>query len=151
MPTVECREHPKSHPYLKNVNVYLAWFGVFGGVMGAYNKLQHLLYRIPGYRRVMSTLLRSIPIPQRKSPDVVARDKGPTLIRAEAYAATGKLLGACNLEGHNIYYYTGEIAAWTARQLQAGNIENYGVTCPLRAFGLPALKAAHEEFGFQLN
>lgn len=150
IPTVECREHIKSYPRLQNVNIYLAWFGYFGGIMAGYNKLQHLLYRIPGYRRLIGAILRKLPIPQRQSADIVAKDKGPTLIRAEAYDQNGRHLGTCSLEGHNIYYYTGQITAWTAIQLQSGHQINYGITCPLRAFGLNALAQCHNEFGFHI-
>lgn len=148
VPASECYELPRIYPGLKNVNVYLAWFASLAGAMSLFNRLQHQLYKIPGYRSLLSAIGKRIPVPNRTSPSITARDEGNSLIVAEAYNSKGELLGERRIDGHNMYYYTGEIMAWMAAQIQSGQIKEYGVVGPLRAFGLEAFAQAHKEMGF---
>lgn len=148
VPASECFELPRIYPSLQNVNVYLAWFGALAGAMSLFNRLQHKLFNIPGYRSMLNSVGQHIPVPKRSSPKITAKNEGPSLIVAEAYNSSGELLGKRHLDGHNMYYYTGEIMVWMAAKIQAGQIREYGVVGPLRAFGLDALEHAHTEIGF---
>lgn len=148
VPASECLELPRIYPDLKNVNVYLAWFGAFGGAMSLLNRLQHQLFKIPGYRSLLNSIGQRVPVPRRTSPSITAKNEGPSLIVAEAYNSGGELLGTRTIDGHNMYYYTGEIMAWMASQIQKGEIKEFGVVGPVRAFGLDALEQAHAEIGF---
>lgn len=148
VPALECQALPREYPQLRDVNVYLAWFGGLGGVMGAFNRVQHILFNVPGYRALTRRFIRSVPIPQRRSPDITARDHGPSLVRAEAIDFHGNSLGAYEISGHNMYYYTGEIIAWMATQLLAGDVKCFGVKAALQVFGLEALEKAHNDIGF---
>ena len=148
VPASECYELPRIYPDLKDVNVYLAWFGSLGGVISLFNRLQHQLFKIPGYRPLMRSIATRIPVPKRTLPSITAKNEGKSLIVAEAYNSKGELLKKHYLNGHNMYYYTGEIMAWLAARIQAGQINEFGVVGPVRAFGLDALEQVHEEIGF---
>ena len=147
----ECFELPKIYPGLENVNVYLAWFGSFGGVVSGFNRLQHQLFKIPGYLKTMQALAARIHFPARTAASRTAKHEGSSLVVAEAMDSNGILLKKCTLSGHNMYFYTGEIMAWMASKIQKGEIKECGVVGPVRAFGLETLEQAHKEIGFSLQ
>lgn len=144
----ECFELPRIYPQLKDVNVYLGWFGSWGGMVSLYNRLQHKLYKVPGYLSLMRAIVSRISVPKRTSPSITAKHEGPSLVVAEAFNSNGVLLRQRQLTGHNMYFYTGEIMAWMAAKIQAGEIKEFGVVGPVRAFGLDELEQGHKEIGF---
>ena len=78
-------------------------------------------------------------------------DANQSLILGEALDSEGNLIGSSRLTGHDMYQYTGDIMAWMAEKISKGEIEQYGVVGPVRAFGLKALKQGHKEIGFKLS
>lgn len=137
--------------HLDQVDVYLVWFGNMGRLLGIITGLQHHLFRIPGYRRLLDTILRQLPIPKRAAPEITARNHVPSLVQATAYDGADNQLGVCTVHGHNMYCYTAEIIAWMASQILAGEIKEYCVVGPLRAFGLQSLDDAHDAIGFSIS
>ncbi|WNC73877.1 saccharopine dehydrogenase NADP-binding domain-containing protein [Thalassotalea psychrophila] len=144
-------ELPTLYPHLSNVNVYLGWFGKFGAMITGFNKLQHKLLKNQTYLKFTKKVLSAIKVPQRTCPKITAKDEDPSLVIAQAYDKDGKLIQEYNLTGHNMYYYTGEIMAWMASKIKAGEINEYGVIGPVRAFGIDELEKAHADIGFYIN
>ncbi|MEY8200398.1 MAG: hypothetical protein RPS47_14260, partial [Colwellia sp.] len=85
------------------------------------------------------------------SPKITAKNEDPSMVVAQAYDTNGHLLQEYRLKGHNMYFYTGEIMAWIATKIKAGEIKEYGVVGTVRAFGIDALEKAHEEIGFRIE
>ena len=148
---IEGLELPRLFPSLKSVNVYLGWFGRFGGLVSSFSRVQQRLFKLPGYLATMRKLSRKVSIPHRSPATVIEKGNSDVLVKAEAREAHGEMLGEIELKGHNMYEYTGEIMAWIIAQIEAGKVRHYGVSGPLRAFGLDALAQGHEKIGFNLS
>ncbi|MCO5968187.1 saccharopine dehydrogenase NADP-binding domain-containing protein [Actinoallomurus soli] len=121
---------PASHPGLREVNVYLGWFGAASRIAA----------RLPRGRAAAAT----IGFCGRGLARLARRRAGKgtltSRIVAAAYDAQGGLLTEVHLSGGDPYDFTAGIVAWGARQAASGMTET-GALGPVAAFGLSELEA----------
>ena len=131
---------PRFAPQLDEVGVYLGWLG--GAVRGA----QALSYVTPAlsavpvlgraFDRAAATLLTAT----GQGADEAERARGGSRFLAVARDAAGRPLATARVEGVDAYSLTGELIAWAALRLAAGEVSGPGALGPVEAFGLDALE-----------
>lgn len=151
LPGSECLALPASFPQLRDVNVYLGWFGGLSGLMSGLSRVQSaVLFRLPLYRRTLGWLTERIGS-SGNGPDAGARAGNGSHVVAIAYDAAGNELACAELRGVNGYTYTAAILAWGAGEVAAGRLKGSGALGPVAAFGLDELIAGNREAGLELT
>ena len=121
---------PAAYPRLREVNVYLGWFGP--------------LARVPAARRAVRAagerLVALTPDPQ---PGTSAGAR--SWIVAEAYDAGGARLATVHVSGADPYEFTGAFLAWAAQRAARQGVSGTGALGPVEAFGVDALEAGCRE------
>ncbi len=148
--TVGSSEHfalPRLQPGLREVDVYLGWFGPASQAVRALSLGTSLLTRLPGARSAVEGALGRVVKGSTGGPDAAFRAKSGSLIFAEAFNATGERLSQIRLEGVNGYDFTARILAWSARTAASGGLRAVGALGPADGFGLDALQAGCAEAG----
>jgi short subunit dehydrogenase-like uncharacterized protein len=126
---------PAAYPGLREVNVYLGWFGPLARPLQAGTLVGEYVTKVPLARPAMqwwgerlSGLLGG--------PEPGTTPGGSSWIAAEAYDAAGRQLAEVRLTGPDGYEFTASFLAWAARQPVAGT----GALGPVEAYGLEALE-----------
>ncbi|MEA2255902.1 MAG: hypothetical protein QOG35_1947 [Solirubrobacteraceae bacterium] len=138
---------PRIHPTLRDVDVYLGWFGPASEPMRALSAGMAAVNRVPGAREGLQSLFGRVVKGSSGGPDAAARARTPSLIVAEAFDAGGARLAEVRLEGANAYDFTGAILAWGAAAAANGGLQGTGALGPVDGFGLDALERGCTEAG----
>jgi|Tabmets5t2r1_1033131.scaffolds.fasta_scaffold03652_2 short subunit dehydrogenase-like uncharacterized protein len=136
--SVGASEHftlPRIAPQLREVNVYLGWFGPFSRVVQAIS----LGASLPGVSTVMRLAGERFVKGSSGGPDAEERSKSGSHIVAIAYDGAGRELAEVHVAGVNGYTFTGRILAWGAHRAAEGGLQGTGALGPEEAFGLVAL------------
>jgi hypothetical protein len=132
---------PASFPQLREVNVYLGWFGSLARPLQAASLAGSLAVRVPGAR----SLMRAV------GDRVVGMAGGPepgggiSWVVGQAFDASGAQLAEVQLSGPEPYGLTADIIAWAAQQEASGT----GALGPVQAFGLRALEEGCRKAGLE--
>jgi short subunit dehydrogenase-like uncharacterized protein len=132
---------PASFPQLREVNVYLGWFGALARPLQAASLGASLATRLPGVRALMHAAgdraagLVSGPAP----------GEGVSWIAAEAFDAGGVRLAEVQLSGPEPYALTADLIAWAAQQ----RVDVPGALGPVQAFGIRALEEGCRQAGLE--
>jgi short subunit dehydrogenase-like uncharacterized protein len=130
---------PPVFPGLREVDVYLGWFGGASDALRVASAGVSLLTAVPGVREVLgAAIARAVP-GSTGGPDADARAQTGSLIVAEAADASGRVLSRVQLSGVNGYDFTAGMLAWGAHAAAAGRLHGTGALGPVEAFGLDAL------------
>ncbi|GAB1820190.1 saccharopine dehydrogenase family protein [Herbidospora sp. RD11066] len=125
---------PRTHPRLREVNVYLGWLGGLTRAAGVVARLTPVVRAVPGVRRLTELMAdRAARQGDPKAPPVASQ----TI--AEAYAHDGTLLATVRLNGGDPYELTAKVLAWGATTALIGGVGGLGALGPVEAFGLDAL------------
>jgi short subunit dehydrogenase-like uncharacterized protein len=146
--SIGCSEHlslPRLYPSLREVDVYLGWFGPASRVMQAMS----LLGEVPGVRAGAEKLGERFVKGSTGGPGPEARAKSGSLVVAEVEDGAGFVTERVVLRGPNGYTFTGEILAWGAMQAAEHGVSGPGALGPVEAFGLRELEAACAEIGLK--
>jgi short subunit dehydrogenase-like uncharacterized protein len=149
--SVASSEHftlPRIHPTLREVNVYLGWFGGASRAMQAMSAFNSAFSKIPGAKAGLRALTRRVE-GSTGGPDEQARAGTGSAIVAIAYDGTGSELATVELQGVNGYEFTGRILAWGAATARAGGLRGTGALGPVDGFGLDELAAGCAESGLE--
>ena len=138
---------PRLAPGLREVEVYLGWFGPSSRPMQGLSLVASQLTRVPGVRDGLQALTARLVRGSSGGPDATARASHRTLVIAEAYDAAGALLAGARAEGVNAYDFTAGALAWGAEAAAGGAITQTGALGPAEAFGLDALARGCAEAG----
>jgi short subunit dehydrogenase-like uncharacterized protein len=144
--SIGCSEHlslPRVYPALREVDVYLGWFGPASRAMQAIS----MLGEVPGVHSGAGKLSARFVKGSTGGPGPEARAQSGSLIVAEAEDASGSMLERVELRGPNGYTFTGDILAWGAIHAAEHGLEGAGALGPVEAFGLRTLEAACAEVG----
>ena len=144
--TIGSSEHfalPNVYPSLREVEAYLGWFGPLSRALQGMS----LLGEIPGARAGADALARRFVKGSTGGPGPEARAKTRSLVVAEAYDSSDRMLERVQLDGPNGYTFTGDILAWGAQHAAEHGFEATGALGPVEAFGLRALEAGCAEAG----
>ncbi len=126
---------PRSSPQLREVNVYLGWFGPLARPM----QVLSVGMGLPGAATVVKKLGERFVKGSTGGPDAAARAKSGSYVVAIAYDAAGREMCEVHLTGVDGYTFTGRILAWGAEQAASGGLQGTGALGPVEAFGLVAL------------
>jgi short subunit dehydrogenase-like uncharacterized protein len=138
---------PNVHPSLRDVDVYLGWFGPASRAMQAFSAGSSLVAKLPGVRAGLGAVTARVVKGSSGGPDAQTRARSSSLILANAYDASGTRLAGVRLEGVNGYDFTAAALAWGARTAAQGGLQASGALGPVDGFGLAALQAGVAEAG----
>jgi short subunit dehydrogenase-like uncharacterized protein len=126
---------PRVAPQLREVNVYLGWFGPFSRPMQALS----LGASLPGASHLLKLAGERFVKGSTGGPDAEERARGGSHIVAIAYDGAGRELAEVHVSGVDGYTFTGRILAWGAQLAAEGGLQGTGALGPVDAFGLVAL------------
>lgn len=134
---------PQSFPALREVDVYLGWFGSASDALRAVSLGVSVATRVPLVREALGAIVGRAVKGSTGGPDAEARAASGSVVVAEACDAAGSVLGRAHLAGVNGYDFTAGMLAWGARAAAAGRLRGTGALGPVAAFGLaPLLEGA---------
>jgi short subunit dehydrogenase-like uncharacterized protein len=130
---------------LRDVRVFLGWFGRATRTVHRLSAATPLLRSAPGMQRLTDALAERV---QRSRAEPDPAQPMHVDVIAVAADADGRALAEVTLSGGDPYTFTGSILAWGASRAAAGDLANLrGALGPVEAFGLQALTAACAEAG----
>jgi short subunit dehydrogenase-like uncharacterized protein len=147
LPTSEHLALPRIHPTLRNVDVYLGWFGPASEPMRLLSAGLEPILMLPGARDGLQDLFGRFVKGSSGGPDAAARAKSSSVVIAEAFDGSGARLAQVRLEGRNGYDLTAGFLAWGAQTAAAGGLQGAGALGPVDAFGLDELERGCAEAG----
>jgi short subunit dehydrogenase-like uncharacterized protein len=148
--SVASSEHftlPRVHPTLRDVDVFLGWFGPASEPMRVFTAVMEPVLKLPGTRGALEGLFGKLVKGSTGGPGATARATTTSVVLAEAFSASGERLAEVRLEGANGYDLTAGFLAWGAETAARGGIQGTGALGPVDAFGLDALEAGCAEAG----
>ena len=141
---------PRAAPQLREVDVYLGWFGPLSRPLQAFSLGASAVTLLPGARRLIDAALERLVKGSTGGPDEQARSRTGSHVVAIAYDAAGGELARVDIGGVNGYTFTGEILAWGALEAAGRGLEGTGALGPIDAFGLDALQTGCESAGLSV-
>jgi short subunit dehydrogenase-like uncharacterized protein len=132
---------PAAYPQLREVNVYLGWFGGLARPMQAGALVGSVATRLPGVREALTFAGERIAA-LAEGPEAGTTPGGESRIAAVAYDARGSEVAEVELVGGNWYAFTADFIAWAARAAARGRVKGVGALGPVEAFGLEELERA---------
>jgi hypothetical protein len=130
---------PASFPGLREVDVYLGWFGGASDALRLFSAGLSVATRLPAVRGVLGEIVARGVKGSSGGPDAEARAGSGSLVVAEAADATGRVLSRVRLAGVNGYDFTAGMLAWGAHAAANGRLHGAGALGPVGAFGLEPL------------
>jgi short subunit dehydrogenase-like uncharacterized protein len=136
---------PPAYPRLRDVNVYLGWFGALSRPLQVAGMATSLATKVPGARGALRAAGERL-ADLAGGPEPSA---GISWIAAEAYDREGHRLSQVHLSGAEPYAFTAGFLAWAAQRAAGEGIEGTGALGPVQAFGLHALEEGCREAGLE--
>jgi short subunit dehydrogenase-like uncharacterized protein len=130
---------PRIAPGLREVEVYLGWFGRRSRAVQAVAAVGAPLARLPGVRPLARAAAGPLANRTGSGPDETARRRGRSLVVAVAADDGGRELARVRLEGPDPYTLTARLLAWGAHRAAGQGLLGTGALGPVEAFGLEAL------------
>jgi short subunit dehydrogenase-like uncharacterized protein len=140
---------PRLHPGLRDVEVYLGWFGSLSRAMQGVSLASAGLARLGPARRAFEAGTRRFVKGSTGGPDAEARAEAGSEVVAEAVDASGETVAAIRLTGINVYDFTARILAWAAERAADGEVRGVGALGPVDGFGLDELEAGAAQSGLE--
>src|SRR3954466_6152926 len=135
---------PAAYPGLREVNVYLGWFGPLARPLQAGSFVGQFVRRVPLTTAAMK-LAGERALGLLTGPDAGTTPGGRSWIAAEAYDARGNRLSEVHLAGVDGYAFTASFLAWAAQQ----PVEGVGALGPVEAYGLARLEEGARRAGLE--
>jgi len=131
---------PRLAPGLREVEVYLGWFGRRSRALQALSAVGAPLARVPGVRAIARAATGPLAGRTGQGPDEAARRGFGSLVVASAADAAGRELARVELRGPDPYTLTARLLAWGAQRAASHGVTGTGALGPVDAFGLQALE-----------
>ncbi|MDX6587208.1 MAG: hypothetical protein QOI31_1681 [Solirubrobacterales bacterium] len=149
--TSEAFSLPRVYPDLKDVEVYLGWFGRQSRAMQAFSLVGSGVTKIPGVRQATNAGVGRFVKTSTGGPDEEARKNGGSLFAAEALDDAGNVIATAGADGISGYEFTGLFLAWAAEATANGEAGRAGAGArgPVEAFGLDRLEAGCADSGIK--
>ncbi|MDQ2676807.1 MAG: saccharopine dehydrogenase NADP-binding domain-containing protein [Actinomycetota bacterium] len=147
--TSEAFSLPRVYPGVRDVEVYLGWFGRQSRAMQGFSLVGSGLAKIPGARSATGAVVERFVQTSTGGPGEEARKGGGSVFVAEALDAAGNVIATVGTEGVSGYEFTGRVLAWAAEATAKGEAAQAGAGArgPVEAFGLDRLEAGCAECG----
>lgn len=139
---------PAAFPRLREVGVYLGWFGPLARVVQAGSLATSAATRLPGARALLGFAGEKI-VALAGGPDAGTTPGGLSWVAAEAYDDGGRKLAEVHLAGADGYDFTASFLAWAARRASSPGVEGTGALSPVSAFGIDLLEQGCAEAGLE--
>lgn len=140
---------PRLVPGLRDVDVYLGWFGPATRALQAVSAGAAVAAKVPGSKAVLRNVLKRTVRGSTGGPEPEDRAASRSHIIAVAMDSSGEPLERVDLEGENPYDFTAEMMAWGATRILDAGIPNSGALGPVEAFGLETLQRGAAEAGLE--
>jgi short subunit dehydrogenase-like uncharacterized protein len=140
---------PRSAPGLREVDVYLGWFGRRSRAVQAFSAAGAPLAHLPGVRSLARAATGPMSRRTGQGPSESARRAARSLVVAVAADDHGRELARVHLQGPDPYTLTARLLAWAATQAATGGLQGTGALGPVGAFGLAALQAGATTAGLE--
>ena len=137
---------PPLFEHLREVNVYLGWFGPLARGIQATSRATALAGRVPGLRHALVLGAGKL-AGMGDAPAEGTTPGGLSWIAATAHDDAGAQLAEVHLSGADGYAFTAGMLTWAARRAASEGVAVTGAAGPLEAFGLEALEAGCAEAG----
>ncbi|HYH91171.1 MAG TPA: saccharopine dehydrogenase NADP-binding domain-containing protein [Solirubrobacteraceae bacterium] len=131
---------PAAFARLREVNVYLGWFGALARPMQAGTLVGSVATKVPGVREALEFAGTRLADLGGAGPEPGTTPGGLSWIAAQAYDAGGRQVAEVHLSGVDGYAFTAEFLAWAARATAGGRVRGVGAIGPVEAFGLEELE-----------
>jgi short subunit dehydrogenase-like uncharacterized protein len=139
---------PAAYPHLREVNVYLGWFGGLARPLQAASLAASVAGRVPGVRAAFGAAGGRLAA-LGSGPEPGTTPGGLSWIAAEAFDAGNRRVAEVHLSGADPYDFTASFLAWAARRAAGAGVEGTGALGPVEAFGLRELEAGCREAGLE--
>jgi short subunit dehydrogenase-like uncharacterized protein len=140
---------PRLAPGLREVDVYLGWFGGRSRAVQAFSAVGAPLARVPGVRPLARAATGPLSRRTGHGPTEATRQAGRSLVVAIAADGHGREVARVQLQGPDPYTLTARLLAWAATHAARGGLEGTGALGPVDAFGLAALQAGAATAGLE--
>ncbi|HEX7300773.1 MAG TPA: saccharopine dehydrogenase NADP-binding domain-containing protein [Solirubrobacteraceae bacterium] len=138
---------PRVHPTLRDVGVFLGWFGRASEPLRALSAAMSAVTKVPGARDALEGVFGRVVKGSTGGPDAAARATGRSVVLAETFDAGRARLPSVRLEGIDAYELTANLLAWGAETAASGGLQGIGALGPVDGFGLDALERGCAEAG----
>ncbi len=138
---------PRLDPELLDVSVYLGWAAGRTEQAARAAAVADAVGRLPGAKQAWNFISRRVVPGSTGGPDAAERAKARTLVIAEARTLRGRVVSHVAVEGPSPYDLTAELLAWSARNVQAGQLQRNGAVGIVDAFGYEAAVTGCAELG----
>ena len=140
---------PRIAPGLREVEVYLGWFGRRSRAVQVLSAAGAPLARLPGARALARAATGPLARRTGQGPDEAARRGGGSLVVAVAADDGGRELATVRLHGPDPYTLTARLLAWGAGRAAGHGLASTGALGPVDAFGLEALEQGAATAGLE--
>jgi short subunit dehydrogenase-like uncharacterized protein len=140
---------PRVFPGLRDVDVYLGWFGPVSRALQGFTLATSPVMKLPGALPALRGAVRRVARGSSGGPDAEARAATSSHVVARACDGGGRVLAEAHVDGVNGYTFTGRIIAWAATQAIELGVQGNGALGPVEAFGLEELDAGCAECGLE--
>jgi short subunit dehydrogenase-like uncharacterized protein len=140
---------PQAFPGLREVDVYLGWFGGASDTLSRVSAATALVTKVPGVRGALNAAVSRVVKGSTGGPSEEERADTGSEIVAEASDASGRVLARVRLFGVNAYDFTAGMLAWGAHAAANGRLHGAGALGPIAAFGLDALEEGARSAGIE--
>jgi short subunit dehydrogenase-like uncharacterized protein len=140
IPSSEHFTLPRLAPQLRDVNVYLGWFGSASRALQVASAVTSVAFRVPGVSGLWERATRRLA--EQDSSDGAAPEARQGVhsdVVAIAHDAAGTELAQAWLHGTEPYTLTARLLAWGAERAAADGLQGRGALGPVEAFGLVGL------------
>ncbi len=138
---------PPQFPELRDVEVFLGWFGSNSRPLQIGSAAIDLFARVPGARAGIGALVGRAAKPSSGGPDEAARAGSGSYVMARARDRSGEALAEVHLQGVNGYTFTAAFLAWAAIEALSGGVDGDGALGPTAAYGIDRLEVGVESAG----
>jgi short subunit dehydrogenase-like uncharacterized protein len=132
---------PQSYPRLRDVGVWLGWFGPASRQLQALSAATSLVTKVPGVRGAVSATAKRLLHGSSGGPDAATRAKARSRVVAIASDTAGAKLATVRIEGASPYDFTAEMLAGAAMRAADGGLRGSGALGPVDGFGLDELES----------
>jgi short subunit dehydrogenase-like uncharacterized protein len=140
---------PRVAPGLREVEVYLGWFGRRSRTVQAFSTAVAPLAHLPGARALAQAVTGPLASRTGEGPDEQTRRRGGSLVVAIASDNDGRELAQVHLHGPDPYTLTARLLAWGAHHTATAGLLATGALGPVDAFGLSTLQAGASTAGLE--
>ncbi|MEJ7798675.1 MAG: saccharopine dehydrogenase NADP-binding domain-containing protein [Solirubrobacteraceae bacterium] len=140
---------PRIDPGLREVGVWLGWFGPASRPLQLLSGATALATRLPGVRRALTSSATRLVRGSSGGPDTAIRARTRSRVVALASDAAGAPLASVRLEGASPYDFTAGMLAWAAIRAAGGGVAGSGALGPVEAFGLDELERGVAQAGIE--